>query len=579
MKATTSLLAILLLFSYGTHAQFWKKKDKEDIKTDSTTESSSVSDKDKKGGPNLFTKMITKVAKLTGGAMQTATTDDLDIVVPSVYQYSNLAPGNLGTVEMAFFEGWKTGGRQIGLMFTKKKSLSFTKIDGTVKVDNKPAEFITMGIYSAFSEQSKNPQKVEVVTKSGDKTSFTILPPKHNVKIISINGSKAETINIDPSKDLVLEVENTPATEKDQLAVRVLGKTLAISYWSELGYFPVTNKIVIPAAYFRNINNTNGNGLTNFKKSYFSIIRSSREKATDVSGSYAEIEYDNIVEDGRYMNVSPDIEVNKGVEAKGENLTNGYKSSYLAKKTNAFSSMPFSKIKNTGVTSFSIHGTTSYYKADTKYAGNGATQERERSVQFPKFPDATWQAVLDELYTQLIPVIKEELNTTIEPLEKMTGAAAYQAMETWNKDDENTSSEFSLSYKNTKRLSSFLPLTEMYGANNYEEKLMKETNTNALINVLFNLSLKVDGGGFGTAKMIPELNFTLKGPQNGPTVCTKYCVVTVAGEGFLIKNKKEFSLNEVVKIPELIAAFRKSLQELKAAEKANGEYDIIWNNK
>ena len=36
------------------------------------------------------------------------------------------------------------------------------KIDGNVTIDGKPAEFVTMGLYNAFSASNSTPRKIEV---------------------------------------------------------------------------------------------------------------------------------------------------------------------------------------------------------------------------------------------------------------------------------------------------------------------------------------------------------------------------------------------------------------------------------
>lgn len=579
MKKLLLITTALVIFS-STQAQLgnlFGKKKKEQTKDSANVETPKEEKKEsKKGGPNLFSRLIVKVAKVTGGAMQTAATDDLSTVVPSLYYITNLPPGNLGTAEMAFFEGWKTNGSQTLIMFTKKDGYGFNKIKGTVMVDGKPAEFITMGIYSSFSTDNNTPKKIEVTSDKGQRASFTVHPQKYDVKIAAINGSKDETVNLDPAKDLVLELENPPGSEGTTIAVRLLVKTIGISYWSELGYFPSANKITIPAAYFRNVNNTNGS-MTNFKKSYFSVTRSGTDKATDVTGIYSSVDYTDTYNTGRYANINPDIEVSKGITVKGSDKFSDGPVEYEFTKANAFNSMAFNKIKNIGVLSFAVRGILYDHKSSTKYnIGGNSYTTTTKTLQFPQLPDEKWDFVLNELYQRLTQVIKEELNAPILPIEKITGTDAYTRMEQFSKDDENTTVELSRGYHGLKVISNFVPVTDQWGPNNNMSKLIKQSGANAILKVTLDLQVAWDGN---KGVLVPKLATELLGATNGDFP-TKYFTSLIIGKGYKLDDIKEGSqLTTVIRIEDLVTQFSKGLQALKQKEKENGDYNIIWDSK
>ena len=574
------LLTILLLactFSVQTHAQFFKKKSNEAV-NDSTPAAAEESKRDKKGKPSLLTKVITKVAKVAGGTMQTSSTDDLNSIVPSVWNQNNICPGNLGTAEMAFYENWKTSGNMVVLMFTKKNSTGFTKIDGDVTIDGKPAEFATMGVYSAFSGNLTKPQVVEITTKKGDKSSFTINPPKYAVKVKSINGSAAETIKIDPSKDMVLELDNQKGSENTVLTVKILAKSAGMKYWSDLGFFPSADKITIPAAYFRNLNNPNSNGMTNYKDSYIQIIRMSREKATNVSGNFKEVEYENNYEDGRYLEIKPDIENSKGVTVTGSNKFEEGNVNYEFSKSNAFSSRLFSNVKSIGTVSFALRGITYDHKQNTKYnIGGNSYTTTTKTLQFPQLPDEQWDFVLENLYKNLTTVLKEELKVNIEPIEKVKATDAYARMEQFSKDDANTKVEVSRGYKGLKVISNFVPVTESWGPNSNMAKLIKESGINAILKATLDFEVAWDGS---KGVLVPKLAVELIGPNNGDLFPTKYFTSLVIGKGFPFDKVKNGSkVLEVFRIDDLTTQFRKGLKELMAKEKENGDYDVIWGAK
>lgn len=566
------MILFLALLGLNSSAQFWKKKDAADS---SKTEES---EKKKSGGPNLFTKLISKVAKVSGGAMQTTTASDLNEVTTSAYYQTNLPPASLGTMEMAFYEGWKEGGNIVALMFTRKDAYGFCKIDGSVTVDGKPASFATMGVYTAFSADNTKPKKVEVTTSRGQKASFTIQPPKQGVKILSINGSKDETVSIDPSKDVVLELEQPAGAEKTMLTVRLLVKSVGIPYWSEIGFFPSASRIVIPAAHLRNANNTNG-ALTNFKNSYFSVVRSTMEKASDVSGNIPALEYASMPMDGRFLKVSPDIELSRGIQLKASDSYADGSVQYEISKANAFSSRPIRQVRTIAPLSFSLRGVLYDYKEKKTYnIGDQSYTQSTRMIQFPQLPDAAWDEVLAGFYAEVTDLFREELGASLLPVEKVQAAPAYQRMDAFSRDDENTSVAISRGYKGLKVISAFVPVSEAWGVNSNLAKLFAETGANAVLKLTLDLQ---PAWQKNEAVMVPKLAMELAGPPNGEVYPTKYFTATIIGRGVATKDGKITmeELQRIVRRGDLMASLRKALKAAMAAEKANGDYDIVWPGK
>lgn len=145
------------------------------------------------------------------------------------------------------------------------------------------------------------------------KLSFTVSPPKQTVKIVSVNGQK-DNISVDLTKDMVIELEPMK-DERIPVMVSLTGNVIGIKTLYEVGWFPAGNKITIPAACFRNMNGVQNN--ISFGGCYLQLSRIGKEKATDVSGVYSEVEYANSVSDGRFITVSAKPVFNKGLEVKG----------------------------------------------------------------------------------------------------------------------------------------------------------------------------------------------------------------------------------------------------------------------
>ncbi|WP_304063167.1 hypothetical protein, partial [Pedobacter glucosidilyticus] len=398
-----SILA-LLCASLNSHAQLGKLKSIIPAKKE-TTEASIVPDsvREKKGGQNLWSKVVAKAAKAAGnlaGSMMgmVGTTADLESLVPGAYYMSNLHPTSVGVVSQSFFEGWEPGGNAVMLSFSSKNKMQFNKIEGTVNVDGKSANYVALGIYSLFFKDN-SPKRVEVTTNSGQTSAFTIHPPKQSVKLRSING-QVSNISLDLTKDVVLELENLPVQDQTQIGVTIAANTLGIKTFYEVGWFAPASKITIPAAMFRNMNGVANN--LNFTDSYLQVSRASTDKATNVSGVFSEMEYFNIVTDGKFITVTGKPVFNKGlVAAATEKFPKG-DVSYEVKKPNAIFSPNLSRMKTLAFTSFAIQGKTSYFDSKTKYSGNDTYTTTTKTAQFPQFSDAAWDHVLDKMYTEVV---------------------------------------------------------------------------------------------------------------------------------------------------------------------------------
>jgi len=586
-------LILLSVLTLSSSAQFGKLKGlasgKKDTASQEESDTTKTIGKERVGG-SFLNKAIIKLAKASSGLVMSATgqlitTDDLTALTPLLSSSSNLYPISLGTADMLFFKGWKTGGNLITVFFTQKDKFGMAKIDGSVTIDGEPADYVSTGVYVSFSEATNKPSKVEVSTKSGQKASFTISAPKYPVKIVSINGQTGDNISIDLSKDAVIELDNPSGAESLQLHAKLAINQLGIKSFYDVGYFKGSNKLIIPAAAFRNLNITpGGKMLYSFKNSYLSIDRVQNEVTTNTSGAFQPIDYYTVAQDGRFLNITKDPELNSGLTAKGsEKFPNG-EVDYNFFKPNAFLSRPFDHIKKLGVMSFSIRGTTyvagkesksssSYSVGNTTYTTTTTTQTW---AQFPSVPTQVWNGALESLYQDFTNAAQLELGATVLPVNKVTGTEGYQSISPFSKDDETTSVSFFHSYKDTKMISAYIPVSEGYSGNSANSRIMKESGANALMKFTFDMQIAIEKG---KQVMIPKLAFEIVGENNGVFFGTKYCTATITGKavGFPKDNITVSDIERIIRKSDLLTVFRKGLQEIKAQEKQNGDYKLIWD--
>jgi hypothetical protein len=217
---------------------------------------------------NLFTKGIAKLGQLM--APPPVMVNFLDSVYPTAGVASNIHPTEVGSVDQAFYKGWRTGADLIAISFIKKNG-TYVKINGTVTIDGKPVEYVVPGFYSLFSDPSSSAHKVEVTTVSGQKATYTVEPFKSKIKILSINGMK-DNISLDLTKDVEIELESTDMPANSLLQVSLAINQVSIKSMYGVCYIRNGNKLTIPAAAFRNIGIKPGaNALYSYKKSYLSV--------------------------------------------------------------------------------------------------------------------------------------------------------------------------------------------------------------------------------------------------------------------------------------------------------------------
>lgn len=526
--------------------------------------------------------LITQLAKLTAPPAQTTTS--LDGVVLTGGIETNLYPSELGTIAQSFFNGWRSGGDLVSLMFSKKGSSGFYRIDGTVTVDGAPAEYLMIGNYSVISGPNPAPRKIEITTTTGEKSSFTIAPSKSRLKVLSINGLKSN-VALDLSKDVVVELEATQVPENTLVKVGLAINQVGIKSLYDVCYVKYQPKITIPAAAFRNINIKPGASLLfNYNQSFLSVAVESQQEATDVSGKFASVQYTSGSSDGMFVTVNKEPELNPGLSVKGSEANMDYE----VFKPGAFLSRPSDQIKKIGVISLSVRGTTFHQSSDTNTTKNTlvmggiantttTTTTTITTLEFPKQTDEAWDALLEEMYPALVGVVKAEFGADDVLVDKVTGTDAYKGTVAFAKDDQNTKVHFARSFRKTKVLSAFMPVTEGYGANGVNQRIMNEAGADALVTLT--LDLEISQSKDDKVMMMPRLAFEVVGKANGNNTNTKYFAGTIRSTTGVTFSKTlaPGQLEAIVRKSDLVTVFHKALKEIREKEKANGDYGAVWN--
>lgn len=523
-------------------------------------------------------RVVGTIASVAGSVM-TGSTADLTTVVPLVYRVSNTWPKSLGTMGTKIIPNWgEGGGDMVTVNFTQRLGGMMSKIDGTVTVDGRPADYATMGVYSALAPATKGTRRVDVTTTTGQKAGFTIPAPHGTLRITSING-QANPETIDVTKDVMIQLAGVTAADTSPIVVKVITSVIGLREFYDAYYVRPGATVTVPAAAFRNLNIAPGNvkAGANLNDSYLLVSRERWETALDATGAFAGLQIMTSESDGRLFRASPSADMNTGFTAKAELSLPGGKLEYSLFKAGAFASRPITQATNIATMSFAVRGKTYLSKSRTSTTATTRTTET-RTLRFPQLPDAVWDAALAELYDALSPVFASELGASMLPIDKVIASPAYQSLSPFSKDDETTDVQFTRSYKGMTLLSAVLPVSVGYGWNRVDSRIMRETGANTLLKVTLDLELSEKNGG----SMIPTLAFEMIGAPNGHSASTKFVTGTITGAGRPLKKNEAVTpevLREVMRTTDFAAALRTALKDFKAKEAANRDYQILWSER
>ena len=523
-------------------------------------------------------RVVGTIASVAGNVM-TGSTADLSTVVPLVYRVSNTWPKSLGTMGTKIIPNWgEGGGDMVTVNFTQRTGGMMSKIDGTVTVDGRPADYATMGVYSALSPASKGTRRVEVTTTTGQKAGFSIPAPRGTLRITSING-QANPETIDVTKDVTIQLAGVTAADTTPIVVKVITSVLGLREFYDAYYVRPGATVTVPAAAFRNLNIAPGNvkAGANLNDSYLLVSREGWVPALDATGEFVGLQIMTSESDGRLFRASPSADMNTGFTAKAELGLPGGKLEYALNKPGAFVSRPITQATTLATISFAVRGKTYLSKSRTTTTSTTRTTET-RTLRFPQLPEAVWDAALAELYDALTPVFTQELGATMLPIEPVIATAAYRSLAPFSKDDETTDVQFTHSFKGTTLLSAVVPVSVGYGWNRVDARLLRETGANALLKVTLDLEIS-EKDGFS---MIPTLAFEMTGAPNGHSAATKFVTGTITGAGRPLKKNEPVTpavLREVMRTSDFAAALRTALKDFKGKEAANRDYQVLWSKR
>ena len=583
------LLCLNFQMGYAQLGGLFKKKKTEDKpKTEQTVTDTTAAqeatanvepEEKKKTKSNIFQKALLKVAKVASNVGGSAaggftTVNDLNDVTIGYGYTTNLLSKNYGLALTDFISGWKDGYDWVSIFLASKDKMKFCKLGGSIKVDGNEAKHEAVGLYSVILAPTDKDRKLEILDKSGQKATYTFKKPVHVLKLVSINNSTTNC-QIDANKDFSIQLDNISTNPNAYVEISLTYTVIGIKTTVSIGAFKPTKNLVLPGYILKHLAIDKN---VSFKNSTLVVSMFEQTTAMDETGTFKEpLIYSVGSQDAKYVSVTNQPDLYKGIEVKGEEDLKLGKIYYNFTKQNAYYSRAQDGIKKVAISSFAIQGKTDYYNEKTNKGIINRGDKTITTISFPIKPEQL-EPIVNELYPKFEAMLKEHYNAIILPAETVTSNAAYIEMGKYTRADEDGLTNFSYSYKGLVPKKFAIP---MAGAFQGESTLFVPLGVDAIYKVNISLTINPD-----TYTMIPVMQVEMLGKQSMANFSygqpTTYYTANIVGKGYEIKKKVSITdqlVKDIVRADDMLLMFKKGLQQISEAEKANKEYSALWKLK
>lgn len=535
-------------------------------------------------GLALFTGCASVVGNLAA-KMLTGTTADLGQVSATVKFIRNTYPLELQTTEAKYAgDLWQPGSNVAVINFLKREGIGMFAIDGSVRINGEEIPHFANGVYGKILDASMDgPVSFDIETTTGQTASWTVTPTAP-IAIKSVNGA-TENIQIDMTKDLVLELDNPDGSVGTPLRVALLADAVGTRAFYDLGIFSSRDKLTIPAAAFRHSSPPNAKFFTFNKGANWLLV----ERFEAGPGGAPAVGASQIIAqswDTVPVTLSGDVEVIERIKVEGALGDGDDAMGYDLAKPNASYGRPFSSGKRFALASLSVRGTLRKEEVESSSSTVGnitTTTTTTTTWQFPHLPDAFWDQLLTSLHSDITSILKKRYGIQMIPMEQVTSSPLYAELDEIT--DANTQVAISRSYKGTKNLipTSFSAMvgsiSSTFAADRPDSRLMSALGVDGLISVTLDLDVPTDTD---KVTLRPMMSIRVTGPPNGytigPTVYVEGVIGSDMGATFDEGSTDVVTLNKIVRQKELMQALVQALDELEQLESEVG-YDELWSLK
>ena len=490
-------------------------------------------------------------------------------------------------------EDWEEGENLVGVQLVKPEgAVGVIALDGTVSVNSVEAKSYGGGAYYArFEANDKTAKTVTMTSSNGETTEFEI-SPLPSIKITSINGS-TETPTVDLNSPLVIELEYDRAAEGKRVTISLITSAVGAKGFANFQTAIIDGKITVPADAFKHKHITGGGptgkDVTNWVKGVNHLQVTILETDRNNSGQpFPYFRKDMRSYDTVPVTVTGNTDGRTWVKIDGNSEENSGKFQYTANSSNAWYARPLdSNIKRIGISSLSVSGTLYKKEVESSERDNYATGFREittttTTFQFPELDDQYWNQFLENIYSDLTNMLRNDYGASIVNVDEITSNSIYN--EFYTPQDENSKEYIAKNLRNTKRL---IPnslgeilsdrTTALIADDGTSSRLMRDMNMDAFMDVVINY--QVAGGKDNTIVLLPNVNYRISGQTLGfDGISTVWFSGSIQGPGVSFSESEFSDLNALNRIGQkdvIVKLIKQSIQELSAEQNKFG-YQTVW---
>lgn len=542
------------------------------------------------------------IGDMTAMAITQKTADLSQLSVNAGY-ITNLFPTSFELLETDYgAEYWREGQNMLGVNLFKRSGVGLYELDGAVGYQDAqgrliPMTYVGKGSYVApLAKNDYAPKTIVLRSVNGQRASFR-LAPAAPITIKAINGKPPSGATIDLSRDMVLDVAHAPGSLGTPVKIALIATALGQRSMTDIGIFKAAQRMVIPKAAFRNLSITASQdvGAVTLERGRSLLLLERFDQTITANGKVEAAQLLGKAWSWAPVNVVGDWKPNTAIDFSGEMAAQASPVRYSVYKPGAYYGPALLAGKTFSLGALRARGTL--YKETRTESSREAFGVRTittttTTLAFPGLPDETWQGMLAQLERGLADRLKRAAGVQLVPMERLAASSTYQKMSAMEHiraqrggiDKTTVYVEKPLRGSRFVFPESFLDalsaVSSTFPADRPISRVLAESRMDGLMVGTLDLQIATQKG---TDKLVlvPRFSYAFYGPPNGyiagPTSYGGGAIEMTDGVPFnaeeLRRNPR--ALDAVVRMPDLLDAFERSVRELRMKEIAEG-YDAIW---
>lgn len=517
------------------------------------------------------------------GGVTNGSNPDLGTAAISVFYQAHLHPQSIMKYPTKT-PGWETCGDAVFAGFTNRSGAGLSSTDGDFMMGDSNIAYSGAGTYfKGFSPEKRGKKNIKITSSNGDVVKVDV-EPGMPLEIKSIDGKpKGEPVDIDGTKDIVIELTNGDADKLSNIHVQLVCKLVGTPIIYDVIVTKARNKIIIPKDAFKNFEGSP----SPFIKSNTLIVNRVRENVIEGTSAGA-IRTISAYMDWAPVTVSGDL-------SKGNVLTMGFDTtkntnikidlqaqgeySFTCAKDGPYLSPPIKVMKKVAIASFVVRGNT--MASQTSTSGDWIIKTKK---WFPQYTDQTWQNLVDKMYQDFAAKLTDNFDMEILPLDQVVNAKSYKYAKTIQDGASKTFVEAGAG--GTKRILTtrstdvFKDLSITFPSDFVSERLVKELDVDAVIAVTIDLDFN-----FETEGLDPTIRIVAFAPNVSYKTSAQYFNMLASTPAKSLKDSKQGAGSAEDIIYTMINAdaftnnFVDALKKLSAEEDAYPVYENLWKAK